>query len=120
MTPGHHGIDYPATLRVARVVERTGVLGPGVRAVDRLRTRRPRLSVMSYSGCRLEWLRSRGSAAQRGLLDRLDLLIDGPYVERWHAPLRCVPQEPAFDAALAEDGSGPAWQPAEKHRHVER
>lgn len=151
MTTRHHGIEEPRFLQVARVVERTSVLGPGVRAVvlvqgcmlrcrgcvaeathppdggatlpvetlaasllglpeiagvtfsggepflqaaalsalaDRLRERRPELSLMSFSGYRVEWLRARGSAAQRALLAQLDLLVDGPYVERWHAPLR--------------------------------
>jgi anaerobic ribonucleoside-triphosphate reductase activating protein len=58
------------------------------RLIDLLRQRRPSLSAMSYSGYRVEWLRTRGSAAQRALLSRLDLLVDGPYVERRHAPLR--------------------------------
>lgn len=147
----HWGTDDASTLRVARVIERTEVLGPGRRAVvvvqgchlrcrgciaeetheldggapvevedlclrlaaipdvcgvtisggepflqaaaltrllDLLRRDRPELSAMSYSGYRLEWLRTRGSAAQRALLDRLDLLVDGPYVRRLHAPLR--------------------------------
>jgi anaerobic ribonucleoside-triphosphate reductase activating protein len=55
--------------------------------VDRLRAARPDISTMSYSGYRLEWLRGRGSPAQHGLLDRLDLLVDGPYVRRFHAPV---------------------------------
>jgi anaerobic ribonucleoside-triphosphate reductase activating protein len=58
------------------------------RLVDLLQDERPRLSVMSYSGYRLEWLRRQGSPAQLELLRRLDLLVDGPYVERLHAPLR--------------------------------
>ena len=145
-----HAPDEDArTLRVARIVERTAVLGPGVRAVvvvqgcdlrcrgciaeathprdggepvavatlaerlaalpvdgvtysggepflqaaalvalaDALRARQPGWSLMAYTGYRLERL-ARGTAAQRALLDRLDLLVDGPYVERWHAPLR--------------------------------
>lgn len=58
------------------------------RVIDMLRVRRPTLSAMSYSGYRLEWLRAKGSRAQLDLLERLDLLVDGPYVERLHAPLR--------------------------------
>lgn len=151
MNPGHHGIDDPWALQVARLVDGTRVLGPGLRAVvvvqgcmlrctgciaaathpldggasmpveelarhleglpdikgvtysggepflqasalvaltDRLQELRPELSFMSYSGYRLEWLRRRGSHSQRALLDRLDLLVDGPYVERRHRPLR--------------------------------
>ncbi len=58
------------------------------RLVDRVREARPGLSAMSFSGYRLEWLRRSGSAAQRRLLGRLDLLVDGPYVARLHQPLR--------------------------------
>jgi anaerobic ribonucleoside-triphosphate reductase activating protein len=58
------------------------------RLLDLLRAERPGLSAMSYSGYRLEWLRRKGSPAQRSLLRRLDILVDGPYVERLHAPLR--------------------------------
>jgi anaerobic ribonucleoside-triphosphate reductase activating protein len=49
---------------------------------DRLRAARPELSLMSYSGYRLDVLRSRGTEAQRALLERLDLLVDGPFVRR--------------------------------------
>lgn len=58
------------------------------RMIDRARCRRPRLHVMLYTGYRVEWLRRRGTDHQRALLDRVDLLVDGPYVERLHAPLR--------------------------------
>jgi anaerobic ribonucleoside-triphosphate reductase activating protein len=58
------------------------------RLVDRVRETQPGLSAMSFSGYRLEWLRRSGSAAQRRLLERLDLLVDGPYVARLHRPLR--------------------------------
>jgi anaerobic ribonucleoside-triphosphate reductase activating protein len=146
----HSGSAVADRLRLARVIERTEALGPGVRAVvlvqgchlrchgciaaethslaggwetsvsalagrlrdlpidgitcsggepflqaaalarliDLLRRERPQLSAMSYTGYRIERLRSRGSDAQRALLARLDLLVDGPYVERWHRPLR--------------------------------
>ena len=147
----HWGSVDAAGLRVARVIERTAVLGPGKRTaivvqgchlrcrgciapathsidggewvtveelaaridaipgvggvtfsggepflqaaalsrlVDLLRRRRPGLSTMSYSGYRVEWLRDKGSPGQRGLLERLDLLVDGPYVKRLHAALR--------------------------------
>lgn len=56
--------------------------------IEALRAERPELSTMAYSGYRIEWLRAKGSPAQVELLDRLDLLVDGPYVERLHAPLR--------------------------------
>lgn len=58
------------------------------RLVDLLRGGRPALSTMSYSGYRIEWLRRTGSPAQRELLERLDLLVDGPYVQSRHAALR--------------------------------
>jgi anaerobic ribonucleoside-triphosphate reductase activating protein len=57
------------------------------RLVTAVRERRD-LSVLCYSGYRLSWLRERGDAAQRGLLSRLDVLIDGPYSARLHAALR--------------------------------
>ena len=45
------------------------------------------LGIVCYSGYTLEHLLQRGSKAQRDLLTRIDLLIDGPYVEGLHAPL---------------------------------
>jgi anaerobic ribonucleoside-triphosphate reductase activating protein len=58
------------------------------RLLDDLRGKRPEISAMSFSGYRVEWLRTKGSPAQRRLLDRLDVLVDGPYVRRLHADLR--------------------------------
>ena len=55
--------------------------------LDEVRVTRPDFSAMSYSGFTLAALR-RGSAAQRALLDRLDLLVDGPYQRARHADLR--------------------------------
>ncbi|MEU9117215.1 4Fe-4S single cluster domain-containing protein [Streptomyces sp. NPDC048483] len=55
--------------------------------LDRVRARRPDFSAMAYSGFRHEALR-RGTPAQRALLDRLDLLVDGPYVAARHGNLR--------------------------------
>lgn len=57
------------------------------RLVDRVRVSRP-LSVMSFSGYTLAWLRRRGSPPQRALLERLDILVDGPYRANLHADLR--------------------------------
>jgi len=54
--------------------------------VDRLRAERD-WSVMSYTGFTLEHLKRHGTAAQHGLLERLDLLVDGPYVRSRHAAL---------------------------------
>ena len=45
------------------------------------------LGWMSYSGYSYEWLRERGSQAQRELLSRLDLLVDGPYLRERHSDL---------------------------------
>lgn len=59
--------------------------GPLAALVDRLRVDRD-WSVMSFSGFTLDRLR-RGTPAQRALLARLDILVDGPYVESRHADL---------------------------------
>ena len=45
-------------------------------------------SVMSYTGFTLRHLRRHGDAGQRALLDRLDVLVDGPYLADRHADLR--------------------------------
>lgn len=50
--------------------------------IDSVRGLRPELTYMSYSGYRREWLASRNDHGFAALLDRLDILIDGPYVER--------------------------------------
>ena len=52
-----------------------------VRLIDTVKARRG-LSMMAYSGYTLDFLRCQGSAAQQHLLGRLDILIDGPYVQR--------------------------------------
>lgn len=56
--------------------------------VDRLRAGRPELSVMAYTGWSYERLRDQGTSGQRALLERVDILVDGPYVKRRHTPLR--------------------------------
>src|SRR5690349_12278710 len=48
----------------------------------RLRAERPDLSLMSYTGYALGVLRTRGTPSQRALLEQLDLLVDGPFVQR--------------------------------------
>jgi anaerobic ribonucleoside-triphosphate reductase activating protein len=53
-----------------------------------LRDARPDISLMAFSGYTLEHLTARGNDAQRGLLQMLDILVDGPYLRRRHAPLR--------------------------------
>lgn len=57
--------------------------GALVRLVDDVRRRRD-LTVMSYTGSTIERLRRRGSNDQRALLDRLDILVDGPYIAEQH------------------------------------
>lgn len=57
-----------------------------VRLVDEVRARRD-LSVLAFSGYTVERLRERGDADQQALLDRLDILVDGPYVRSRHADL---------------------------------
>jgi anaerobic ribonucleoside-triphosphate reductase activating protein len=56
--------------------------------LDELRERRPELSAMAFSGRTLGWLRRRGTPAQRALIDRLDILVDGPYVPERHVEAR--------------------------------
>ncbi len=60
--------------------------GALVRLVDLARASRD-LSVLSYTGYPIRWLRASGSAEQRELLTRLDVLIDGPYRPELHADL---------------------------------
>jgi anaerobic ribonucleoside-triphosphate reductase activating protein len=56
------------------------------RLLDLLRITRD-WSAMSYTGFTIEHLRRHGDEGQRGLLDRLDVLVDGPYVAARHASL---------------------------------
>lgn len=55
--------------------------------VDRIRVSRD-LSIVCYSGFPLAYLRSKGTPAQHELIQRLDILIDGPYLRRRHTDLR--------------------------------
>jgi anaerobic ribonucleoside-triphosphate reductase activating protein len=55
--------------------------------LDQVREARPGLSAMSYSGFGHAALR-RGTSGQRALLERLDLLVDGPYQRSRHGSLR--------------------------------
>jgi len=59
-----------------------------VTLIDLMRENVPDLSVMVYSGYRYERLLARGTAEQLALIARCDLLVDSPYVERWHGDLR--------------------------------
>jgi anaerobic ribonucleoside-triphosphate reductase activating protein len=54
--------------------------------IDRLREQRD-IGVVCYTGDRIERLQAHGTIAQRELLQRLDLIIDGIYVEAQHADL---------------------------------
>jgi anaerobic ribonucleoside-triphosphate reductase activating protein len=45
------------------------------------------LGILCYTGYRLEYLQQHGNQHQQALLDRLDLLIDGLYVESLHGDL---------------------------------
>lgn len=55
---------------------------------DILRERRPGLSLIAYSGHRIEALRRRRGPGTVRLLSQLDLLVDGRYQPRRHAALR--------------------------------
>jgi anaerobic ribonucleoside-triphosphate reductase activating protein len=61
---------------------------PLARLIDQLTDMRPELTFMCYTGYTLNHLRTHGNAAQHSLLTRLDLLIDGLYVQSRHADLR--------------------------------
>ncbi|MFT4036397.1 MAG: 4Fe-4S single cluster domain-containing protein [Patulibacter sp.] len=51
-----------------------------------LRQNRPAWTAMLYTGYRLELLRSRGTETQRALLDAVDIVVDGPFVQRLSEP----------------------------------
>lgn len=55
--------------------------------LDTVRERRPDFGAMAYSGFRHEALR-RGDPDRLALLERLDLLVDGPYLAPLHSSLR--------------------------------
>ena len=55
--------------------------------IDVLRADRPEWSFLSYSGFTIEHLATRGTPGQHSLLQRLDVLIDGPYVQSRHTDL---------------------------------
>jgi anaerobic ribonucleoside-triphosphate reductase activating protein len=56
------------------------------RLLDLMRATRD-WSAMSYTGFTIEHLRRHGDEGQRALLDRLDVLVDGPYIAARHASL---------------------------------
>ena len=55
--------------------------------IDQIRSKRD-LSFLCYSGYTLEYFRENGNPAQHALLDRLDILIDGPYIQSRHTNQR--------------------------------
>jgi anaerobic ribonucleoside-triphosphate reductase activating protein len=55
--------------------------------VDQVRNSNNEFSTMSFTGYTFEAL-ARGTPDQRALLERLDLLVDGPYVASLHTDLR--------------------------------
>ncbi|MGV4981608.1 4Fe-4S single cluster domain-containing protein [Streptomyces sp. NPDC001709] len=77
--------------------------------LDAVRRRRPDFGAMAYSGFRHEALR-RGDPDRLALLERLDLLVDGPYVAARHGSLRwrgsdnqrLIPLTDRYPRALAE------------------
>lgn len=105
LVPGTHALEGGQRQSVVEIAERI-LAGPEIdgitfsggepmlqagalaRLIDILRTEWPQLSTMSYTGYRLERLLRHGSESQWRLLERLDLLIDGPYVERLHRRLK--------------------------------
>lgn len=56
--------------------------------IDSLRVARPELTFFSYTGYTLENLVLHGTSAQHSLLQRLDVLVDGPYIQSRHTDLR--------------------------------
>jgi anaerobic ribonucleoside-triphosphate reductase activating protein len=87
--------------------------GPLAQLLDEVRARRPDFTAMSYSGFTLAALR-RGAPDQRALLDRLDLLVDGPYQVTRHGDLRwrgssnqrLIPLSDRYRDVLAEPDVG--------------
>jgi anaerobic ribonucleoside-triphosphate reductase activating protein len=57
-----------------------------IQLIDSVRTSSD-LGVVCYTGYSWEYIRDRGTDEQKDFLTRIDLLIDGPYVQSLHAPL---------------------------------
>jgi len=58
-----------------------------INLIDLIRFKRD-LTFMSYTGYTLEHLHRQGTPAQKALLRRLDILVDGPYIASRHTNLR--------------------------------
>jgi anaerobic ribonucleoside-triphosphate reductase activating protein len=77
--------------------------------IDRLRAKRD-LGVVCYTGYTHEFLLSKGSISQKSLLQRIDLLIDGVYLEGRHNSLlwrgsenqRLIPLTERYSAYIQE------------------
>ena len=84
---------------------------PLCRLVDLVRSRAD-VGIVCFTGYTLEHLRHRASPDQIALLDRVDLLVDGTYVERRHADLlwrgssnqRLLPLTPRYRTLLESVG----------------
>jgi len=55
--------------------------------IDRIKSQRE-LSFVCYTGFTLEEIITEGTSAQKALLERLDMLIDGPYLQARHTNLK--------------------------------
>lgn len=85
--------------------------GALVRLIDAIRSRRD-LGVIVYTGCLLEELQTDRPAGAKELLSRIDLLIDGPYVDelnddgalRGSSNQRAIPLTDRYRAAAADYG----------------
>jgi anaerobic ribonucleoside-triphosphate reductase activating protein len=55
--------------------------------IDRIRSKRV-LSFVCFTGFTLEKIITKGTSAQKALLERLDMLIDGPYLQARHTDLK--------------------------------
>jgi anaerobic ribonucleoside-triphosphate reductase activating protein len=78
--------------------------------IDQVRSVRPDFTAMCYSGFTLAALR-RGTSGQRDLLDRIDLLVDGPYQRGKHGNLRWRGSANQRIVALSGRYGGAALEP---------
>lgn len=98
-SPTDRGEDVPVETLADWVLQLPGIEGVTISGgepfeqpeavaafIDAVRARAD-LGVVCYSGYTLEALR-RSTPARRALLERVDLLVDGPYVRHKHANLR--------------------------------
>jgi anaerobic ribonucleoside-triphosphate reductase activating protein len=98
--PTDSGCDMPVDALVAELVDRAvdGITWSGGEPFDqaaglaevtrRIRSQRPGLSAMAYSGFTRAALERRRDAGCAALLAQLDVLVDGRYVRARHAAIR--------------------------------